>query len=229
MTTSGRLDLARQLVAALEAGSAGDADRVLQELNAGRSPALLRQIAQLTREVHQAFGGLISDEELNDLTKHAMPDARERLAYVTEKTEEAAHRTLAAVEGLLPLSEQLAIGARAVAALAQTQAGAGDDRVLRFVSETQAIAARLRDGFAEVLMAQEYQDLTGQVIKRTIEIVTQVEQKLITLITAEAVGGIPEPHALPGPLGPQGPAIRASTEVISRQNDVDALLADLGV
>jgi chemotaxis protein CheZ len=220
MDRTERLALARELVDALEREDEGAAERLLQSLDDPRSTRLLKSVGELTREVHLAFGGVVSDARLYELSRHAMPDARERLAYVIEKSEEAAHRTLGAVETLLPLADRLLQGAPGGSA---EQAG-----LARFVDDARVAGERLKHGLTEILMAQEYQDLTGQVIRKTIEIVSQVEQKLVSLLVAQR----DEPHAeAPGVsrTQAQGPAIRAEADVLSRQHDVDDLLAELGL
>ena len=220
MDRTERLALARELVDALERNDEGAAERLLQSLDDPRSTRLLKSVGELTREVHLAFGGVVSDARLYELSRHAMPDARERLAYVIEKSEEAAHRTLGAVETLLPLADRLLHGA---------PVGSADPMDLaRFVDDARVAGERLKHGLTEILMAQEYQDLTGQVIRKTIEIVSQVEQKLVSLLVAQR----DEPHAeAPGVsrTEAQGPAIRAEADVLSRQHDVDDLLAELGL
>lgn len=221
MDRTERLARARELVDALERGDDGAAEGLLQNLHDARSTRLLKSVGELTREVHAAFGGVVSDARLYELSRHAMPDARERLAYVVEKSEEAAHRTLGAVETLVPLAERLLRGARG--------APADPMALAEFADEARLAGERLKLGLTEILMAQEYQDLTGQVIRKTIEIVSQVEQKLVSLLVAER----DEPPAdVPGAAradGPQGPAIRAAADVLSRQHDVDDLLAELGL
>lgn len=209
MDRAERLALARQLVDALERGAQDAADHCLQTLSDHRGSHLLRHVAEVTREVHQAFGGVVSDQRLYEISKHAMPDARERLSYVVEKSEESAHRTLSAVEAMLPLAERLCAHADA---------------------EVNEAGTRLRAGLADVLMAQEYQDLTGQVIKKTIEIVEQVEQKLVSLIIAERLATghpVAQPKLARGEA--TGPAIKPAADVMNHQHDVDDLLAELGV
>lgn len=209
MDQAERLALARQLVEALERGAQDSADQCLEALSDHRGSVLLRHVAEVTRDVHQAFGGVVSDQRLYEISKHVMPDARERLIYVVEKSEESAHRTLSAVENMLPLAEQLC--ANADAAIRDS-------------------GAQLRSGLTDVLMAQEYQDLTGQVIKKTIDIVEQVEQKLVSLIIAERLAtGHPVACAKPAHGEATGPAIKPGADVMSHQHDVDDLLAELGV
>jgi chemotaxis protein CheZ len=221
MEVADRLELARKLVDALERGEQGDADHWLQSLSDQRSSQLLKQVAEMTREVHQAFGGLISDERLYEISKHAMPDARERLTYVVEKTEESAHRTLTAVEDMLALTDRLAASADAAEAEHADTAA--------FVQEARLYGDRLRSGLTEVLMAQEYQDLVGQVIKKTIDIVEQVELKLVTVLLAARPAYVGHEPARPTNGEATGPAIRKASDVMNHQRDVDDLLAALGV
>ena len=222
MEAADRLEIARKYVVALERGDTAHADHCLQSLSDGRSAQLLRQVAEVTREVHQAFGGVISDQKLYELSKHAMPDARERLTYVIAKTEESAHRTLNAVEDMLPLAELLVTGADAAAQ--------DPSRLSGFAAEVREAGERLRTGLTEVLMAQEYQDLTGQVIKKTIDIVEQIEQKLVSvLLSARTIPPAGEAPRAPARGEATGPAIRQAPDVMNHQHDVDDLLAELGV
>jgi len=215
-----RLGLARGLVAALEQGQEDEASQLLRALQDVRANPLFRHLAELTRDVHQSLVGLSTDPHLVELTKSEMPDARNRLSYVIAKTEDSTHRTLAAVEDMMPLAERLISGA-ADGALD------GDVAAMRaYIDEAMATGEVIRGGLTEVLMAQEFQDLTGQVIRRTIEIVGEVEKKLVGLITAELPAS---EHARPAPTGVQGPAIGNEPNAVHHQDDVDALLAELGV
>jgi len=220
MERTERLACARELVDALERGDESAAERLLHSLDDPRSTRLLKSVGELTREVHAAFGGVVSDARLYELSRHAMPDARERLAYVIVKSEEAAHRTLGAVESLLPIADRLLQGA--------PDAARDPAAFARFADDARAAGERLKEGLTEILMAQEYQDLTGQVIRKTIEIVSQVEQKLVSLLVAQRDEPDAETPRVPRTEA-QGPAIRAEADVFSRQHDVDDLLAELGL
>jgi chemotaxis protein CheZ len=222
METAERLALARQLVAALETGNEEQIVHFLRAIQDVRSTPLIRHLAELTRDVHQSLLGISADPQLVELTKNNMPDARNRLSYVIEKTEDSAHRTLAAVEDMMPLAERLASGASA-------QVLGGDPVAIRaYVNETAVTGEVLRGGLTEVLMAQEFQDLTGQVIRRTIDLVGEVEKKLVALITSELPAGADAIRAS-GPNGVNGPALRTDVGAVHHQDDVDALLAELGV
>ena len=215
-----RLGLARGLVAALEQGQEDEAAQLLRSLQDVRANPLFRHLAELTRDVHQSLVGLSTDPQLVELTKSEMPDARNRLSYVIAKTEDSTHRTLAAVEDMMPLAERLISGAADGALEGNVEA------MRAYIDEAVATGEVIRGGLTEVLMAQEFQDLTGQVIRRTIEIVGEVEKKLVGLITAEMPG---TEHGRPAPTGVQGPAIGNDPNAVHHQDDVDALLAELGV
>lgn len=223
--------LARRLVDAIEAGDHSGTDELLKALNDGHFEALFKEIGKLTRELHDTFGNLATDERLVALAQEHMPDARERLNYVIAKTEEATDRTLSAVERMQPVNERIASGA---SALRGELDGAGDLAQLRrqvqaFLDDCEGGCATVRGGLTEVMMAQEYQDLTGQVIKRTIGLVGQVEEKLVGLVSAcgAITRGVPSKVAV-DPATSHGPAVRADDAVINHQDDVDELLADLG-
>ena len=229
MPPSVRLETARELCRALDAGDEVTAELLICELNEPKSREILRQLAELTREVHHSFYGVVSDPKLVEITRHVMPDARQRLNYVIEKTEESAHRTLGAVEQMLGVTDQIIGNANALESALDVGAGLDAARLREFANASRAYGERMHGGLTEVLMAQEYQDLTGQVIKRTIEIVNELERGLVALITHEWVDrGADSPPEV-DPVSPQGPAMRAQANVISQQTDVDELLASLGV
>jgi chemotaxis protein CheZ len=225
--------LARRLVDAIEAGDQSGTDELLKALNDGRFEALFNEIGKLTRELHDTIGKLAADDRLMALAHEQMPDARERLNYVILKTEEAADRTLTAVERMQPVNERVAGG---IAAL-RTEVDDGTDlerlrrEVRAFLDDCEDGCATVRDGLTDVMMAQEYQDLTGQVIKRTIGMVNQVEEKLVGLVSACGAITRGTPMKTPVMVDPamsHGPAIRADEAVVRHQDDVDELLADLG-
>ena len=225
------LRLARQLVDAIESGDDQGAGDLINALNDSRFETLFQEIGKLTRELHDTVSGLAADARLMELANEAMPDARDRLNYVIQKTEESADRTLTAVENMQTVNEGFITSAERLRDVLQADA---DEAGLRTAATEIAThldsgTAALREGFTEVTMAQEYQDLTGQVIKRTITLVAQVEEKLVGLVRAcgevtRETDTIPEQQVAQS----HGPAIHAGNEVVARQDDVDELLADLG-
>lgn len=226
------LRLARQLVDAIESGDDQGAGHLINALNDSRFETLFQEIGKLTRELHDTVSGLAADSRLMELAQEAIPDARDRLNYVIEKTEESADRTLTAVETMQAVNEGFVESAERLRGVLQSEADAAGLQAAAndIMACLDSGTASLREGFTEVTMAQEYQDLTGQVIKRTITLVGQVEEKLVGLV--RACGEVTrETEAQPGQettAQSHGPAIHATSEVVARQDDVDELLADLG-
>jgi len=219
--------LTLRLVEAIEAGDAVATADLIQALRAGRFDALFRAVGRITRELHDTLHGLAGDDRLVSLARQQMPDARDRLQYVIEKTEQAANRTLSAVETMIPCADTLVQQAAVLRPLLdQPLDDAAVSRLEQFLDGVEHDGRRLRAGLSDVLMAQEYQDLTGQVIKRTIELVGQVEEKLVELVTACGIVSGAAPSAASATSC--GPAERADANAVTQQADVDELLANLG-
>ncbi|WP_426142103.1 protein phosphatase CheZ [Pseudomonas sp. DWP3-1-2] len=243
---------ATELVASLEKGRFGDAVQLIHELNQTRDRGLYREVGKLTRELHSAIVNFQIDpnmpqaEEVSQIT-----DATERLSYVVKLTENAANRTMDLVEQSTPLMNGLSTDAKALSEdwgrFMRREIGAEEFRELakrvdgfltRSEQETHEVATHLND----ILLAQDYQDLTGQVIKRVTQLVTEVESNLLKLVLmasqVDRFAGIEhDDAAILAEKDPQkglsqgeGPQIHADkrVDVVSGQDDVDDLLSSLG-
>jgi chemotaxis protein CheZ len=229
------LDKARELVAQIEAGKLEKADELLATLSGMRESKIFQELGKLTRTLHEAITHFPVDPRLARLSEQDIPDARERLLYVVSKTEESAHRTLKAVEESIPLAKHLLQRA--------TEHQAQWERFLRRemdVKEFRSLTHSLREflggiiadssslsrHLSEVLMAQEYQDITGQVIQRVIRVVQDVEDGLVEMVRVVGSRAQPAPPVasrLDGPqINPTGP------DVVANQDEVDSLLSSLG-
>lgn len=239
--TSARLQLARSLVNCLESGNENDAGDVIAELSGFGDSQLFQEIGRLTRELHDSINSFVADARLADIAQHEMPDAAERLRYVIATTEQAANTTLGAVEESLPLADTLRSDARHLAdqwdRFNSRQLSVDDFRELsgeisNFLTVTQTNSDALHDKLSEVLMAQGYQDLTGQVIRKVITLVNDVEVKLVELVrlSGSHVKPVDNKEAKQPDLSPQGPVVPGvdNGDVVSGQDDVDDLLSSLG-
>ncbi len=233
-----QLTLARDLVKALETGERGQADRIVNALAHRLESSVCSQIATMTEELRKALCDLEGDVEVAGLTLHEIPDVRDRLHYIIAKTERAAHRTISSVETLLPMAERISAGAEKLIedwsrieweGLDSTNLGALRDRVIEVVGQLRRDSRALHDGLCEILVAQDYQDLTGQVIQRVVQLLQEVEAKLATM--ASLSGGIakqtrPHGHEAEPERSDEQPAARP--RVLTSQGEVDELLAVLG-
>ncbi|MES2565178.1 MAG: protein phosphatase CheZ, partial [Pseudomonadota bacterium] len=200
----------------------------------GAGDNMINSVGQLTRQLHNTLAELGLDRSLQDATAAALPDARQRIAYVVKLTEDAAGKCLNAVEHATPLQEGLAAEATALAGKWDSIFEGKSD-----VTEFKALAQSTRDylhgvtartdetrsHLREVMIAQEFQDLTGQVLKKISELATTLESQLVMLLVQNS----------PTPLKPEaasllnGPAIDGSApNVVASQAQVDELLESLG-
>jgi chemotaxis protein CheZ len=212
------------------------------------SDRILARIGQLTRTLRDSMRELGLDKQL-EAAAQAVPDARDRLKYVATMTEQAAERALNAIEKAQPLQEAMQREAVSLEArwsqwygepLPQGEAGqllAETRTFLQSVPErTQATHAQLM----EIMLAQDFQDLTGQVIKKITDVVYLIEQQLLGVLLENiaperreqfaasaaalmSASGSPE-SLLNGPqINPEG-----KSDVVQDQSQVDDLLASLG-
>ena len=101
------LEYAKKLVECIEQGKADEATKTLEDLSALRESHLFQELGKLTRDLHDALRGFRVDSEISHLAEKDIPDAKERLNYVITMTEQAADKTLTAVESSLTLSNEL--------------------------------------------------------------------------------------------------------------------------
>jgi chemotaxis protein CheZ len=194
--------------------------------------ALLARVGQMTRSLHDSLRGLDFDK-LAARAAHDIPDARDRLDYVARMTEQAAQKVLNATEAASPLQERIGGGARSLAqqwrqaldghGAATPLAGA----TLAYLEQTAGDSDLTRQQLMDIMMAQDFQDLTGQVIRKVTELAHGLEQQLVQLLVDYAPGDLKR-EAQGGLLN--GPQINpgASPDVVADQTQVDDLLESLG-
>ena len=197
---------------------------------------LLGRIGQLTRQLREGLRELGLDKQV-ERAAQAIPDARDRLNYVATTTERAAHRALNAVELAQPLQERLASNAKGLNqrwdAWFASPIELNDARELvhdtrAYLKDVPPTADAINAQLIEILMAQDFQDLTGQVIKKMMEVVNDVEtqllQVLIDNVPAEKRQEISTHNSMLN-----GPQIHAgAADAVADQSQVDDLLESLG-
>src|SRR5574344_917692 len=100
------LEQAKQLVVLLEQGRQAEADLLLSAVDTTMQSDLFAEVGKLTRQLHDALNDFQLDPRLGALATEDIPDAKQRLSYVIAKTEDAANRTMDAVEASLPLADE---------------------------------------------------------------------------------------------------------------------------
>ena len=204
---------------ALSRGDFGEMERIVQDLATSEDKGLFQEVGRIARNIHDSlveFKTLI-DPRLKNLALEEMPDVADRLNWVISKTEESAAKTLGLMEKNLALQSDLI---KRLDLLDGKVEGEEEREALSFI---RAKLEDMNSDFMEVIMAQEFQDLTGQIIKKVISLITEVEAQLIELVRVFGVKIEPrKKEAL------SGPQIRKSEDVLANQEEVDALLKEFG-
>jgi chemotaxis protein CheZ len=205
-----------------------------QNSASGSHDEVLSRIGHLTRSLHDSLRGLGLDK-LIERAASDIPDARDRLDYVARLSEQAAQRVLNATDAASPLQDRIDTGSTELAGRWQQLldgAGEGDWRALAQATLAQLEANRkdaaaTRSHLMDIMMAQDFQDLTGQVISRVTALAQGLERQLVELLVDFAPAEIKRDYdngLLNGPqIKPDGNA-----EVVANQGQVDDLLDSLG-
>lgn len=199
-----------------------------------RYDELLSRVGQLTRSLHENLRELGLDKEIERLAKDDLTNTRDRLMYVAKMTEQAAQRVLNATDAASPLQEAIEQGAGTLmaewqAVLAAPDAANGElaERTLAYLEQSRNAAADTRRHLIDIMMAQDFQDLTGQVITKVTRLGHSLESQLVQLLVEYAPAECRRDAGnglLNGPqVNPEGKA-----DVVADQEQVDDLLESLG-
>ncbi|MFO7602439.1 MAG: protein phosphatase CheZ [Gammaproteobacteria bacterium] len=240
LITEDNLARVKDLLATMEAGDEAGVKEVLDELTHIRESDIYQEMGKLTRELHDAIKTFGMDDQIVTIAEQEIPDARARLKHVIDMTDKAANRTMDAVEASLPICEGMETRSsdlhQAWQRFTQRDMDVNEFRALSkeldtFLEANTSDASKVKASLNEVLMAQDFQDLTSQIIKRVIGLVEQVEDKLIGLVSLTG-----EQYAKPAEkkeksnIEASGPAVPGLDDaaVVSGQDEVDDLLSSLG-
>jgi len=201
-----------------------------------KQEVVFNRIGHMARALHDTLGQLGYDKILENAVS-ALPDAKDRLAYVANLTEQAACRVLNATDIASPLVDDIENRSRALGdrwdKVFANQMGAEEFKALahetraflrqQLPEKTQATHAQL----TEIMMAQDFQDLTGQVIKKIVALAQELESGLMGLLI-EVVPETRKTDEVNNLMN--GPVINAEgrADVVVNQKQVDDLLDSLG-
>ncbi|MDD2720985.1 MAG: protein phosphatase CheZ [Gallionella sp.] len=219
--------------------SGGETTAVVQpaanEASHGQADKVISQLGQMTRTLHDTLRELGLNKEIEKAAS-TIPDARDRLNYVATLTQQAAERVLNATEAAQPLVENMGTEATRLAnqwqMLFDKQLTVADFKTLSMQTHAflEIVPKQTKSTNAyllEIMMAQDFQDLTGQVIKKIIEVTQMMEQQLLSLLLENAPPAVKAGYDA-GLLN--GPVINAHgrNDVVTNQDQVDDLLESLG-
>lgn len=237
---------AQELFERLEKNDLGGAVAVIQDLQKVRDESLYQEIGRLTRALHESIKNFKLDAQQGAASD--IDEANEGLAYVVEMTDKAANKTMDKVEESLPISDGIAQESDELhqewqrflkREMTPAEFRELAKRIDTFLQGTSKNTQKLNTNLNEILLAQDFQDLTGQVIQRITTMVTDVEARLVNLVAmaghVDRMTGIEhgefEAHEEEqNPDKGVGPQINADEkeDVAASQDDVDDLLSSLG-
>jgi chemotaxis protein CheZ len=192
------------------------------------SPEVFQQIGAITRLLHDTMQQLGVMPKLQIATD-GIPDARSRLTYIANKTSDAANRVLNSVDQAKQEHQRISADTRELARslVADPVKAVATGAVLNFAHDVEAATARIDQHLTDIMLAQDFHDLTGQVVAKVVALTNDLEDALVKLLVQVVPPDQREKvdsSILNGPVvSPEG-----RTDVVKDQSEVDDLLASLG-
>ena len=186
------------------------------------------QLGALTRLLHDTLQQLGVMPQLQ-VAADGLPDARSRLAYIAEKTAAAADKVLTSVDRAKAEQRLITDHTRDLAAAlgADPVRAVASGAVFNFVAEVESRTARIDQHLTDIMLAQDFHDLTGQVVAKVVKLANELEDSLVKLLVQVVP---PEQREKVDPSVLNGPVVNPEgrTDVVTNQGEVDDLLASLG-
>lgn len=209
------------------------ASTMMQDLNGNQQEEMISRIGHMTRSLHDSLSGLGYDKVLEQVAQE-IPNARDRLSYVAKMTEQAAERVLNATDQATPLQSELADRAASLKlrweevmqrAALKSEYDAVVHETLAYLSSVNEHTGTTKSLLMDIMMAQDFQDLTGQVIKKVTNLAQDLERQLVqVLVDFSPQVKKDEESLLNGPqIDPHN-----TVDVVANQEQVDDLLDSLG-
>lgn len=239
-------DLAENLLKELENGDVNRAVALVGELNELRDRTLYHEIGRLTRSLHESIKNLQVDADIGASSEIA--SATDKLTYVLEMTDKSANRTMDLVDASMPLAQNMQDKAEEIdkkwqmflrKELKPDEFRALTKEINAFLQDSSSNAKKIKSQLSDIVLAQDFQDLTGQVTHKVASLAQDVEARLVQLVVmagkVDSITGIT--HAdldekieeTIDSIKAEGPQIDSTNaNVVNNQDDVDDLLSSLG-
>lgn len=192
------------------------------------SPEVFQQIGAITRVLHDTLQQLGVMPQLK-IAADGLPDARSRLNYIASKTADAANKVLNSVDNAKVEHQHIAEQTRVLAAALQADPvkAVATGAVFNFVTDVEARTAAIDQHLTDIMLAQDFHDLTGQVVAKVVALANELEDSLVKLLVQVVP---PDQRAKVETAVLHGPVVDAEgrTDVVANQTEVDDLLASLG-
>ncbi|WP_370977990.1 protein phosphatase CheZ [Agaribacterium sp. ZY112] len=244
-------DSAKQLVEVLQNDEYESASVIIHELIEARDQHIFKSVGQLTRALHTAIVNFNVDADITqtppEIKNSEISDASDRLHYVLSLTQAAADKTMDKVEAVAPIAMNLGQEAQRLRddwdklmrrEMTKAEFKKLAQRIDEFLIQMGDGTEQLNKSLQDIILEQGFQDLTGQALKKVIDLVTDVERELVDLmriagqveqVTGLAIEEQQEQEKENSSKG-EGPVIKPELrdDVVNGQDDVDDLLSSLG-
>ena len=184
---------------------------------------IFRRVGEITRQLHEALRELGYDKQIES-SLGSLPDAKARLSFIARLTGEAAEKVLNTVDTAQAQQDELVTQALRLEELLRQDTAPTSAAVLAFVSLAKDNAQRTSAQLTDIMLAQDFHDLTGQTVRKVVEIASSLEESLVKLLLDVSPQSAIEHGPLDGPVA--SPSSRV--DVVSNQAQVDDLLESLG-
>ncbi len=208
---------------------------------------LIQRIGHLTRMLRVSMQELGLDREIEKAAQ-AIPDARDRLLYISAMTEQAANRVLSSIEKIQPMQRSLGERSKSLSEkiklFAESESDNESTALLKEASDllesSSDVTSETLKELLEITMAQDFQDLTGQVVKKMMEVVKEIEHQLVQVLMESSSVNQTKDEVLKRLAESEwedekdssllnGPQIKPTAgDIVRNQDQVDNLLDELG-
>ena len=193
--------------------------------------AIHQKIGLLTRQLHDSLNELGYADQLRG-TMDELPDAQSRLTYIARLTGEAAEKVLGRVDLAKEQHDHLAAETKRVtkAPVQDPVRAVASGEIMNYLTDVAGITKAADEHLTEIMMAQDFHDLTGQVIARVVTLAATIEKQLVQLLIQTAPANVVPPAIEKPHEHLSGPVVNpeTATDVVTDQSQVDDLLASLG-
>ncbi|HEY8940941.1 MAG TPA: protein phosphatase CheZ [Cellvibrio sp.] len=248
-------ECAKLLTEKLQSNQFEDASILIQTITQSRDRHIFQSVGRLTRGLHDAIVNFNVDADLSKeppkIQNSDIHDASNRLNYVIELTQKAAEKTMDMVDEAAPIAMNLGQEATSLrdewARLKRREMSLDEFRVLyermdSFLGQMVTGTEQLNKNLQDIVLEQGFQDLTGQVLKRVIGLINEVEKDLVSLVRiagqVEEITGLADDRETIAhdmeimhkrKTEAEGPQInKERANVVAGQDEVDDLLSSLG-
>ena len=201
------------------------------EISSAEPADVHHKIGQLTRQLHDSLNELGYAEKLRG-SMGELPDAQSRLSYIARLTGEAAEKVLNRVELAKAQHDFIAQETRRVVTslVKDPVAAVAKGEIMNFLTDVERVTTEADAHLTEIMMAQDFHDLTGQVIARVVNLAATIEEQLVQLLIQTAPPTVQAAPTEAPRAHLAGPVVdpEHTPDVVTDQSQVDDLLASLG-